>query len=196
MAIGVVLKALGAVAKGARAAKGAQAAGKAAKATRAKRASDEAYNARRRLKRRAERYEKQAAGAEGAAARRFRTLAASLRETAARTYRDRTSGTYDLNALAQGRKGGAAVSDMGEEAQADILMRSHIGGRIWAATADVWRDLPYDEREGALLKEFGVETLADLFKVLERALGEDLYSDESRAKYDEVVTKILEMRRS
>lgn len=189
MAIALLARAAQGLAKAARAVKGL-----AAKASRAKTKADAAYNARRRLKRQAERFEKQALSAEGSAKKRMESLAESLREAASRTYK-REDGTYDLRALAQGRDLFARYT-MQEERQADILMRSHIGSRIYAATVDVWKGLSYDEREAALWEEFGVSSNADLIKLLEKELGEEFYAADSYEKYLEIVLKIVEMRRS
>lgn len=154
----------------------------------------EARNARRRLIRQSEHYRRmQDVQPEGSAAgARFGALSNIYKSMAGRLYKGKKG--YDLDLLSRAQH--VRASRRGDLSyESDAIMKSYIGGRIYAATADVWRGLPYDDWEGAILDEFGVGSIEELIVFLEGELGESFYSADTSEKYDEVLTRILEMRR-
>lgn len=155
---------------------------------RAKRASDEAYNARRRLKREAARLERQAGRASGSYADRLMNVAQELRDKAGQLYK-RDDRDYRADLIRQSE----SVRSMSEERQTDILMSSNIGSRIYAGTRELWIDADVNEREEAILKAFGVKSLLDVLKILEKQLGDILYSDATIENYDKAVLAIMEL---
>ena len=155
---------------------------------RAKRASDEAYNARRRYRREAARLQKQAEKSTGSYSERLRELSDKLLDKANMTYQAGT-GSYRTDLIRESR----SVRSMSEERQTDILLSSNIGSRIYAGTIELWQDADPNEREDAILKAFGAKSMLDVLKVLERELGERLYSDDTRENYMSVVLAIQSM---
>ena len=155
---------------------------------RAKRVSDEAYNARRRYRREAARLQKQAAKSSGSYSERLRELSDKLLDKANMTYQAGT-GSYRMDLIKESR----SVRFMSEERQTDILLSSNIGSRIYAGTIELWQDADPNEREDAILNAFGVKSMLDVLKVLERELGERLYSDDTRENYMSVVLAIQSM---
>lgn len=155
---------------------------------RAKRASDEAYNARRRYRREAARLQKQTAKSSGSYSERLRALSDELLDKANMTYQAGT-GSYRTDLIKESR----SVRSMSEERQTDILLSSNIGSRIYAGTIELWQDADPNEREDAILKAFGVKSMLDVLKILERELGERLYSDDTRENYLSVVLAIQSM---
>lgn len=163
---------------------------------RAKRESDEAYNARRRLKRQSERYMKEAEKHEGTTyGKRMKALAKESLDLAAQTYIDKTTRTYSetaKNVIASSYKALASEA-MDEERQADIIMSSKIGARIYAGSIEVWEGKSYDEREQALWDAFGVKSNAQLLELLERQFGKSLYNMEQPENYDTITTSIANL---
>lgn len=155
---------------------------------RSKRASDEAYNARRRYRREAARLQKQAEKASGSYSERLRELSDKLLDKANMTYQAGT-GSYRTDLIKESN----SVRSMSEERQTDILLSSNIGSRIYAGTIELWQDADPNEREDAILRAFGVKSMLDVLKILERELGERLYSDDTRENYMSVVLAIQSM---
>lgn len=155
---------------------------------RSKRASDEAYNARRRYRREAARLQKQAEKSSGSYSERLRELSDKLLDKANMTYQTGT-GSYRTDLIKESR----SVRSMSEERQTDILLSSNIGSRIYAGTIELWQDADPNEREDAILKAFGAKSMLDVLKILERELGERLYSDDTRENYMSVVLAIQSM---
>ena len=151
-------------------------------------ASDEAYNARRRLQREASRLQKQAQAASGAYAERLSSLASELRGMASNLYQQK-SGEYRSDLMRESRN----VRSMSEERQTDILLSSNIGSRIYAGTKEIWIDKDANEREDAIIKAFGVRSMLDVLKILERQLGSLLYADDTPENYDIVALSIMVM---
>lgn len=179
--------------------------------------SDAAYNARRRYYRQAARYEKEATKAGTAIeAGRLRKLGSRALEKAMQTYEDPTKAKFSkpiqdlqrsLNPNAPLRKpgegyqsriiedsekratkGGMSEYEMRQEEASDILTGS-IGRRVYGAFVDIWKDEEGD-RDDAILKRFGVDSMMDLLEIIEAA-GIDIYSDpESEIKYDEIRTAL------
>lgn len=163
-----------------------------AKAPRQKRQSDEAYNARRRFKRQAERFAKEASKFTGTSTgARFDVLAREMFDLAKRTYKNK-QGEYDTE-LIKCSKSALMGSGMTEDRETDIIMRSHVGSRIYAATIDIWKDEDYDNREDAILKRFKAKSMSEVLRKLEQDLGSSLYSDDTKEKYDLVVSTIMDM---
>lgn len=148
-------------------------------------ASDEAHNARRRFRSEAKRIEKEAAKNQGAYGARLSSLADELRNKASALYSSK--GEYRQDLIKQSEN----VKSMSEERQADILLSSNIGSRIYAGTKEIWQDADPNEREDAILKAFGVRSMLDVLKVLEGQLGELLYSDDTPESYDIVALSIM-----
>lgn len=155
---------------------------------RSKRASDEAYNARRRYRREAARLQKQAEKSSGSYSERLRELSDKLLDKANMTYQAGT-GSYRTDLIKESR----SVRSMSEERQTDILLSSNIGSRIYAGTIELWQDADPNEREDAILKAFGAKSMLDVLKILERELGERLYSDDTRENYMSAVLAIQSM---
>ena len=162
---------------------------------RAKRASDEAYNARRRLKRQAARMRKQAASAaDGAYAGRLRALADEALKQAQETYFNRETKQYRAGAVREAERLASHFDVADEDIQADILLSSPIGSRIYAGTVEIWRGIEdYNKREDAILKAFGVKRMADVIKLIEKQLGEALYNTDSDERYNIAVLTIMQM---
>lgn len=156
---------------------------------RAKRPSDEAYNARRRLKREAARLEKQAGRASGSYSERLKNVAEELREKASNLYYNPEQ-DYRRDLIRQSE----SVRSMSEERQTDILLSSNIGSRIYAGTRELWIDeSDPNMREERILEAFGVSSMLDVLKILEKRLGEILYSEDTTENYDSVTLAIMQM---
>lgn len=153
-------------------------------------AARQAYNARRRLQRAANAARREGAKAGGVYAERMEQVAKGLEAKKAGLY-EQPGGGYDTARLAQGVEFKAAQV-MSEETQADIIMSGPVGSRIWAATYEIWGDLPYEQRKRALLKAFRTNDYKNLIKKLEKWFGSSIYGEMTQAKYDEVVTMIMD----
>lgn len=153
-------------------------------------AARQAYNARRRLQRAANAARREGAKAGGAYAERMEQVAKGLEARKAGLY-EQPGGGYDASRLANAQEFRAAQV-MDEAAQADIIMQGPVGSRIWAATYEIWGELPYEQRKRALLKAFRTNNYKNLIKKLERMFGSAIYGDMTQAKYDEIVTMIME----
>lgn len=158
---------------------------------RAHRTSDDAYNARRRLKREAARLEKQANRATGSYSERLQSVADELRSKAANLYADKESGKgYRKDLIRQSE----SVRSMSEERQTDILLSSNIGSRIYAGTKELWIDEEDPNlREERILEAFGVSSMLDVLKILEKQLGDILYSEDTTENYDSVTLAIMRL---
>lgn len=156
---------------------------------RAHRTSDDAYNARRRLKREAARLEKQAGRASGSYSERLKDVAEELRNKAANLYYN-PERDYRTDLIRQSK----SVRSMSEERQTDILLSSNIGSRIYAGTREKWIDEEdYNLREERILEAFGVSSMLDVLKILEKQLGDILYSDDTTENYDAVTLAIMKL---
>lgn len=179
--------------------------------------SDLVHNARRRFAREAERYEKKASQAKGMEADRYRTLARTSLEKAIALYEDpkKISGNSTIRNLTQklnprilsgkisdaGKKslqrqsfrsleGSKADSQERREYEADVIMSSDAGARIYAGLVSIWEDFGYYEREEALLDYFDVDSMADVLETIEES-GIDLYADAAElGSYEDVRTSI------
>lgn len=183
---------------------------------RLKRKSDATYNARRRYRRQAERYEKKAASSSGLEKSKYTQLAKISLEKAYALYDDSTSakGTRKMQEMSQRlsprravreltskeksnlirRSTGATKSGMSDdearEIEAQDILSSSVGDRVYGALVDVWRDSSYSDRDVAIMDHFGVDSMADVIAAIEAA-AIDIYSDpESLERYDEVRTAI------
>ena len=146
---------------------------------RKKRASDEAYNARRRFKRQAERLEREGKRVGGSYGDRLREVAKELRGNAANLYAKKGR-EYRSDLIRQSEN----VRAMSEERQTDILLSSNVGSRIYAGTVEIWQDADVNEREDAIIRAFGVYSMLDVLKILEKMFGESLYADAPNGKID------------
>ena len=82
---------------------------------------------------------------------------------------------------------------MSEERQTDILLSSNIGSRIYAGTVELWQDADVNGREDAIVKAFGVKSMLDVLKLLERELGDMLYADDTSENYNNAVLAIMRL---
>ena len=181
--------------------------------------STSAYNARRRYARQAERYMKQAAEMEGIEKSRTETLARSALERAISTYADpkKAMGSSLIKGLAKQLKPSLPTKKVGEsirgqriaesyaaledvraddsirrELEAQEILETDIGNRIYGALVDIWKDSDYADRNQAIMDYFGAESMADVIQAIEDA-GIDLYADpESMERYQEIRTAISE----
>ena len=186
---------------------------------RAKKKGDESWNAIRRYARQAERYMKQASKMKGMEKSRTEALARSSLERAISTYSDPSKAdnysliknlSKELNPSKPTRSGGKANQsrlraesyaaleenreddDTRRELEAEEILETDIGNRVYGALVDVWKDSPYSERNDAIMEHFGVDSMADVLDAIEDA-GIDIYADpESLEKYDEIRTAISE----
>ena len=184
-----------------------------------RRAGDAAWNARRRYTRQAERYLKQAQNAKGIEKGRLETEATASLERAIATYKDPTQAskssviqklTDKLHPNVPTRKVGEGIRNqyiaesyaalestrndesIRRELEAEEILSTDIGNRIYGALVDVWKDDDYEKRNQNIMEHFGVDSMADVLDILE-ASGIDIYADpESLEKYDEVRTAISE----
>lgn len=192
---------------------------KAATGSRAMKAGDLAWNARRRYARQAERYAKQARGASGIEKSRLENLASSALEKALQTYEDPSKAksrmitdlAKELDVRIPTRKPSdkrrsRAIDESEElalesslsddetrrELEAQSILSSDIGNRVYGALVDIWKDSDYADRNQAIMDYFGAESMADVLQAIEDA-GIDLYADpESMERYQDVRTAISE----
>ena len=181
--------------------------------------STSAYNARRRYARLAERYMKQAADMKGIEKSRTETLARSALERAISTYADpkKAMGSSLIKGLAKQLKPTMPTKKVGEgirgqhiaesyaaldkvrtddsirrELEAQEILETDIGNRVYGALVDIWKDSDYADRNQAIMDYFGAESMADVIQAIEDA-GIDLYADpESMERYQEIRTAISE----
>ena len=186
---------------------------------RAKRAGDLAWNARRRYARQAERYTKQAQQASGMEKNRLETLARSSLERAISTYQDPTKAgksklikdlTEQLQPKVPTRKTSEGIrsqyiaesyaakeetrddDDIRRELEAEEILSTEVGSRVYGALVDIWRDADYADRDQAIMDHFGVDSMADVLDMIE-AEGIDIYDEpDSLDKYEETRTAISE----
>ena len=149
-------------------------------------ASDQAYVNRRRLERQARRIEREAQNDAGVFGSRLSKLGDILREKRARTYARK--GRYSQTALDD-----SPIDIMDAGTQADIIMDSNIGSRIWAGTQEIWQDASYGNREQAILDAFGADSMAEVLEKIEKRIGDKLYAEDSNERYDEIATAIMKM---
>ena len=192
---------------------------KAATGSRAMKAGDLAWNARRRYARQAERYAKRARGASGIEKSRLENLASSALEKALQTYEDpskaKSSMITDLakeldvripTRKPSEKRRSKAIGESEElalesslsddetrrELEAQSILSSDIGNRVYGALVDIWKDSDYADRNQAIMDYFGADSMADVLQAIEDA-GIDLYADpESMERYQEVRTAISE----
>lgn len=152
-------------------------------------AAQTARNARRRLQRAADRAAKEAqkGGAYGARMEQLSKQFAAQKEG----LYQKPGGGYDLKKLSAASDFKAAQV-MDEAQQANILMHGPVGQRVFAATYEIWGDLPYEQRKKAVLKAFKTNNYKNLIKKLEKWFGSSIYGDMTQEKYDEVVTLIMQ----
>ena len=178
---------------------------------------DLVYNARRRYTRQAERYMKKANQASGIEKARYEGLARTSVEKAIATYDNpqtanmsgslkqlssqlsprmpvkRVSDSYKSR-LVQESKTNALESSMMDEdtrrdVEAQVILSSQAGGRVYAALVSVWKDSGEDANS-AIMEWFGADDMMEVLEQIEAA-GIDIYADpESQTKYDEIVTAI------
>lgn len=186
---------------------------------RAMKLGDLAYNARRRYARQAERYAKEARGASGIEKGRLETLARSNLERAISTYEDPSKAkgsklirdlTEELNPQIPTRNLGKGIrsqriaesfaakdevrtdESIRRELEAEEILSTDIGNRVYGALVDIWKDSDYADRNQAIMDYFGAESMADVLQAIEDA-GIDLYADpESMERYQEIRTAISE----
>lgn len=158
----------------------------AAKAKGERIASDQAYVNRRRLERQVHRIEREAQNDAGVFGSRLSKIGDILREKRARTYA--RNGRYSQTALDD-----SPIDIMDTGTQADIIMDSNIGSRIWAGTQEIWQDASYGNREQAILDAFGADSMAEVLEKIEKRIGDKLYAEDSNERYDEVATAIMKM---
>lgn len=184
---------------------------------RRRKASDDVYNARRRFAREAQRYEKKASQAKGMEAERYRTLARTSLEKSIALYDDpkKISGNSTIRNLTQklnprilsgkisdARKkslqqqslrsleGSKADDQARREYEADAIMSSDAGARIYAGLVSIWEDFDYGERDTAILDYFDADSMADVLEAIEES-GIDLYADAAElGAYEDVRTSI------
>lgn len=183
------------------------------------RKKDASWNAIRRYARQAERYLKQASSMQGIEKSRTEALARSSLERAISTYQDpskaenyslirnlssqlnpqkptRSAGKQRINQLkaeSYAAKESAMDDDsIRRELEAESIMESDIGSRVYGALVDIWKDGDYSNRDEAILEHFGSHSMADVLQAIEDA-GIDLYADhESLEKYEDIRTAISE----
>ena len=186
---------------------------------RARKRGDSNWNAIRRYARQSERYLKQASTMQGVEKSRTEALARSSLERAISTYSDPSKAENNslirnlsqrLNPQKPTRSGGkgrqeqlkaesfAALEssrddeEMRRELEAEEILSTDIGNRVYGALVDVWKDSPYIDRNEAIMEHFGADSMADVLQAIEDA-GIDLYADpESLERYEEIRTAISE----
>lgn len=192
-------------------------------APRALRQSDDLGNARRRFTREADRYLKQAENYTGALKDRYTSLAKESLNNALKTYSSKTpSSKYAKGIQNLSKKLGTELSpvktNMGAKelisesmnalasasvdrrtVEAERIMSSSAGSRIYGATTNIWAKLgeegrltdkfSYRERNRALMDYFGVDDMMGVIEKFEEEFPDTLYGDADKIeKYDEVVT--------
>lgn len=142
---------------------------------------------RKRYMRESARYEKQAAKAAEAG---HAKLAGKL-TAAARTVRQE-AGLWKLGALKKVFQGAdllrkirageiessKSLYSQGEQARrnrlAKRILSTDAGAAFYAGTIDIWRGLPYEERDSAIMDALGVDNLWDALQKVESGAGVDL----------------------
>lgn len=185
---------------------------------RKRKASDTARNARRRYVRQSQRYMNKASQAKGSLKSRFEQLAKDMLYKAVSLYKkvdtskveqpvkdiasklgvdisqiqttkDKLSAIAESYETLKNQDGTGARSVREREAQA-LLKNGNIANRLYAGLSEVLKDVPYNQREQAILDYFGAETMLDVFDELEKVVN--LYDPSTASeKYDEVVTAIM-----
>ena len=184
-----------------------------AKMPRAMKAADEMRNARRRFSRQAERYVNEARKAEGALRTRYENLARDALSDALSTYAEGTPASkYGkdikelLNTLGDvkahpsktaeqliresySQLRGASRADAVRRAKdAQSILNSPVGSRIYGATVDIWKGAPDINR--ALMEYFETDDMMGVIEKFESEFGENLYRDtEQQEKYDEIIAR-------
>ena len=184
-----------------------------AKMPRALTATDEMRNARRRFSRQAERYVNEARKAEGALRTRYENLARDSLRNALSTYAEGTPASkYGkdikelLNVLGDvkarpsktaeqliresySQLRGASRADAVRRAKdAQSILNSPVGSRIYGATVDIWKGAPDINR--ALMEYFETDDMMGVIEKFESEFGENLYRDtEQQEKYDEIIAR-------
>lgn len=183
------------------------------KTARAPKAADELRNARRRFAREADRYVKEANKYTGAIKDRYETLAKRSLNKALSTYSENypTSkyskdiknliDNLDSSTLSKVRRGDVQglikesfsslqSADIDRRAQeADRIMSSSAGSRIYGATVNIWSDKSYKDRDRALMEYFGTDDMMGVIEKFEEEFPDTLYGDTDKIeKYDEIVT--------
>lgn len=190
---------------------------------RAPKAADELRNARRRFAREADRYIKEANKYTGAVKDRYETLAKRSLNKALSTYSENYPASkyskdiknlidnLDSSTLSKVRRGdvqglikesfsslqSADIDRRAEEA--DRIMSSSAGSRIYGATTNIWAKVgedgkltdrySYRERNKALMDYFGVDDMMGVIEKFEEEFPDTLYGDTDKLeKYDEIVT--------
>lgn len=171
--------------------------------------SDDVYNARRRYRRQAERYERKSRASKGIARTRYFELARNAIEKAIATYHkatDKITGAVrdiaqrlgvsiddpsikqrakDVGSLVRESKDSLASAYTGDELRTRearaLLKRGNIGSKFFAGTIEVWQDVPYEDREQAILDFFGKTNLMDVLEELEKVA--DIYRADEGAEY-------------
>lgn len=184
---------------------------------RRRKASDDVYNARRRFAREAQRYEKKASQASGMEAERYRTLARTSLEKSIALYDDpkKISGNSTIRNLTQklnprilsgkisdaGKKslqrqslrsleGSKADEQARREYEAETIMSSDAGARIYAGLVSIWEDSDYADRDAAILDYFDADSMADVLDMIEES-GINLYEDADELyAYEDIRTSI------
>lgn len=192
-------------------------------APRAPKASDELRNARRRFTREADRYLKQAENYTGALKDRYTSLAKDSLNNALRTYSDKQPASkYSKDIQNLSDKLGAELSPIKTSKnakelisesmsalssasidrrakEAEKIMSSSAGSRIYGATTNIWAKVgedgkltdrySYKDRNKALMEYFGVDDMMGVIEKFEEEFPDTLYGDTDKLeKYDEIVT--------
>lgn len=173
---------------------------------------DELYNARKRFTRQAERYAKKARSESGTLADKYRTLAKIELNNALNTYSSapKSKKVVDLmQELNVSREDYNPPSDVRREYltersiksledsrrtpearrefEAKALLNSNIGKRIYGGLSSIWRGA--DDINNAIMKHFGVDSMADVIDVIEAQIN--LFSDpDALERYDEIKAAI------
>ena len=185
---------------------------------RKRKAADTARNARRRYVRQSQRYMNKASQSRGGLKSRFEQLAKDMLYKAVSLYKkvdtskvekpikdiasklgvdisqiqttkDKLSAISESYETLKNQEGTGARSVREREARA-LLKNSNIANRLYAGLSEILKDVPYSQREQAILDYFGANDLLDVFEELEKVAN--IYDPtESSEKYDEVVTAIM-----
>lgn len=183
------------------------------KTARAPKAADELRNARRRFAREADKYVREANKYTGAVKDRYETLAKRSLNKALSTYSENYPvskyskdiknliDNLDSSTLSKVRRGDVQglikesfsslqSADIDRRAQeADRIMSSSAGSRIYGATVNIWSDSAYHDRDKALMDYFGTDDMMGVIEKFEEEFPDTLYGDTDKIeKYDEIVT--------
>lgn len=169
--------------------------------------SDPIYNARRRYRRAAERYIEKAEQAIGSERERFEILAKDAIENAIRTYEDKSKIQGAVKRVAE-RLGVTRPEPVSEDRRAQLVGQSYeslasapldknaeakrilkygnIAGRFYGGLSHIWEDLPYSQRDKAIMEFFGVDNLLDAMDIIRNEWGINLYeAEDNTQKYRE-----------